>query len=1256
MKPSRAREQMNEMLQHRIMVIDGAMGTQIQQYKLTEEDFRGEEFKNWDTELKGNNDFLSITKPDLIQEIHEQYLDAGADIIETNTFSSTTIAQADYHAEELVYRLNKCAAECARKAADKFTEKDPSKPRFVAGAIGPTNKTGSISPRVEEPGYRAITFDELYKAYYEQIVGLVDGGIDIFLIETIFDTLNAKAAIFACQDYMENNQIDIPIIISGTITDASGRTLSGQTTEAFYISVMHADMFCIGLNCALGTKQMKPFMKNLANIAECYTHAYPNAGLPNEMGEYDQNPETMASQLKEFLDEGYLNLVGGCCGSKPEHTRAIAELASKYKPRQPKPKSNVFRLSGLEPMYYDPSKGSSFINIGERCNVAGSIRFKKMVLNHRYEEALAVARTQVENGAQVLDVNFDEGLLDSHLAMYKFLNLIMSEPEIAKIPIMVDSSKFDVVEEGLKCLQGKCIVNSISLKEGEEDFLKKARRIKRYGAAVVVMAFDEVGQATDCQRKTEICTRAYNLLIDKVGFRPEDIIFDPNILTIATGIEEHNNYAVEFINSVKTIKEACPHAKISGGVSNLSFSFRGLNQLREAMHSVFLYYAIKNGMDMGIVNAGNLPIYDDIDDDIKKYVEEAVLNKSSEATENLLQFAQDLRERGQTGNAQQVKKQQEWRSFSVGKRLEHALIKGIVDYVTDDVEEARQQFNTPLEVIEGPLMDGMNIVGDMFGDGRLFLPQVIKSARVMKKAVNYLIPYMEKEKEEKIKRGEATSENNGRILLATVKGDVHDIGKNIVGVVLACNNYDVIDLGVMCSSDYIINEALKNNVDCIGLSGLITPSLDEMVNTAREMEKAGLRVPLLIGGATTSRTHTAVKVCPQYNQPCVHVLDASRSVVTVSNLLSKDYKEEYWEEIEELYEELREEHYESLERRKFLSLEKARENRLKIDWQAEPPVQKPTFLGEKVLDDYPLDKLVSHIDWNPFFSVWQIKGKYPHRGYPKIFNDPDVGEEAKKLHDNATSMLKDIIENKKFRAKGIVGFYPANQSTQCIDDIEVYDPETFESSGEKKHIATFYGLRQQAEKEVEDEPYMSISDFIAPQEVGNDYIGQFAVTIFGAEDLAKEYEKDDDDYSSIMVKALADRLAEAFAELLHEIVRKEYWGYSKDENLETEDLLKLKYQGIRPAPGYPMQPDHTEKDTMWKLGKIEERIGMTLVEGSLAMWPPASVSGLYFAHPQSQYFAVGKINKDQVDDYKERKGWTSDEQAEMKLSSIVGYK
>lgn len=1094
---------------------------------------------------------------------------------------------------------------------------------------------GSISAG-EDPSFRNITFDELKEAYYEQVVGLVDGGVDVLLVETIFDTLNAKAAIYAIMEYNEKKKTDIPLMISGTITDQSGRTLSGQTTEAFYISIMHGGALSVGLNCALGTKAMAPYIQELSRVAECYVSAYPNAGLPDELGGYKQKPEEMASQIEEFLKNGYINIVGGCCGSTPDHIAAIAKTVSKYPPRKPVKKSTNMKLSGLLPV--EITENTNFLNIGERCNVAGSIVFKNMIMKGEYEKALSVCKAQVENGAQVLDLNFDEGLLDSMYAMKKFVNLIVTEPNISKIPLMIDSSKFSVIEQGLKCSQGKCIVNSISLKEGEEQFIQHANIIKKYGAAVVVMAFDEEGQATGAKRKVEICTRSYKILVEKVGFLPQDIIFDPNILTIATGMEEHNNYAIEFIEACKEIKKTLPYAKVSGGVSNLSFSFRGLNQIREAMHSVFLYHAIKAGMDMGIVNAGALPIYTDIEPKLLQLCEDCILNKTPDATENMLKYAEEYKKSGQTQDKKKLV--EEWREKNVDERLSHSLVNGIVDYIEKDTEEARVKYADPLLVIEGPLMNGMSIVGDLFQSGKMFLPQVIKSARVMKTAVKYLVPFMEKIKEEKKKLGLATS-NQKTVLLATVKGDVHDIGKNIVGVVLACNNYKIIDLGVMCPCAKILQAARDEKVDIIGLSGLITPSLDEMVNVAKELQSNGFNIPLLIGGATTSRMHTAVKIALQYKSPVVHVLDASRSVTVVSALLDKT-NTTFMEETNELYEDLRREHYESLEEYKFLSIEKARSKKLQIDWKLSPPTIQPSFIGEKIFDDFPLQELLSHIDWNPFFSVWRLQGKYPNRGYPKIFNDPTVGSEAKKLFDQAEKELNDIIKNKLFKAKGIIGFYPANSNG---DDIDVFSNEN-----RKEKLCVFHGLRQQSEKDV-DEPYYCISDFVAPE--GKDYVGQFAVGIFGSEEVSKQYEEKMDDFKSILIKALADRLAEAFAEVLHEKVRKEYWGYAKQENLKSDQLLKIEYQGIRPAPGYPSQPDHTEKEIMWNLSNIEKNTGIQLTE-SLAMMPASSVSGLYFSHPESKYFAVGKIAKDQVVDYAKRKG-QSVEQVEKNLGTILGY-
>ncbi|KAL0481036.1 methionine synthase [Acrasis kona] len=1228
-------------LKERIMVIDGAMGTMIQRYKLNENDFRAERFKDHPKDLKGNNDLLSITKPEVIQEIHEKYLEAGADIIETNTFSSTSIAQADYALESLAYELNKESARVAKMAVEKYNKLTPDKPRFVAGALGPTNRTASISPSVEDPGFRNVTFDDLVKAYHEQIEGLIDGGADILLIETIFDTLNAKAAIFAALDYFEKKNALYPIFISGTITDSSGRTLSGQTTEAFYISVMHSNMQCIGLNCALGTKQMKPYIEALSNISECYVSAYPNAGLPDEMGAYRQKPEEMAEEVREFLKLGYVNIVGGCCGSTPDHIAAIARVAKEYPVRKPKQPSTEMRLSGLEPLFY--TSKSNFMNVGERCNVAGSIRFKKLIMNHKYDEALSIARAQVESGAQILDVNMDEGLLDSHFAMQKFLFLVASEPDIAKIPVMVDSSKFSVIEKGLKCLQGKCVVNSLSLKEGETQFVEQARKVLKYGAAVVVMAFDEEGQATDGKRKFEICSRAYHILVDQVGFKPQDVIFDPNILTIATGIDEHNPYAIEFFDAIKSIKSNLPYAKVSGGVSNLSFSFRGLEPIREAMHSAFLYHAIGFGMDMGIVNAGALPIYDDIPKDTLKLVEDAIWNKHEQATENLLAYSEIIKNQKSTGSTVAANADLlQWRNQSVEERLKHALVKGIVEFVDEDAEEARVQLQSPLSVIEGPLMGGMNVVGDLFGSGKMFLPQVIKSARVMKKAVKYLIPFMEKEKEEKRKMGISQRTNAGKVLLATVKGDVHDIGKNIVAVVLGCNNYEVIDMGVMVPCDKILEMAKNEQVDVIGLSGLITPSLDEMVHVAKEMQRLDFKVPLLIGGATTSRTHTAVKISPHYKSPAVHVLDASRSVTVVSSLLDPKQIKDYMDEIDELYEDLRQEHFDQLQERSFLTIQQSRDLGLKIDFDAKPPVQPPTFIGERVFRNFELQKLTCRIDWNPFFSVWQIKGKYPNRGYPKIFNDPQVGEEAKKLHEAALVYLEDIVKNGLLEARGIVAFYQAHSDQ---DDIVIVDKES------QSEMGRLHGLRQQQEKESAS-PYMCISDFIAPKGY-NDHTGFFAVGIFGVDELCEKYRQVDDDYSIIMIKALADRLAEAFAEVLHEQVRKEYWGYAKNEELDTEALLKVQYQGIRPAPGYPSQPDHTEKIAMWKMARIAEQTGIELSD-SLSMIPAASVSALLFSHEQSQYFAVGKVNRDQVQDYADRKKMSVQE-TERNISSIIGY-
>uniref|UniRef100_A0A9L0J9K6 Methionine synthase n=1 Tax=Equus asinus TaxID=9793 RepID=A0A9L0J9K6_EQUAS len=1180
-------DEIEAILQEKIMVLDGGMGTMIQRHKLSEDDFRGQEFKDHARPLKGNNDILSITKPDVIYQIHKDYLLAGADIIETNTFSSTSIAQADYGLECLAYQMNKCSAGVARKAAEEVTLQTGIK-RFVAGALGPTNKTLSVSPSVERPDYRNITFDELVEAYKEQAEGLLDGGVDILLVETIFDTANAKAALFAIQKLFEEKYAPRPIFISGTIVDKSGRTLSGQTGEAFVISVSHADPLCIGLNCALGAAEMRPFIETIGKCTTAYVLCYPNAGLPNTFGDYDETPHMMAMHLKDFAADGLVNIVGGCCGTTPDHIREIAEAVKKYKPRVPP--ATVFEghmlLSGLEPFRIGPY--TNFVNIGERCNVAGSRKFAKLIMAGNYEEALSIAKVQVEMGAQVLDINMDDGMLDGPSAMTRFCNFIASEPDIAKVPLCIDSSNFAVIEAGLKCCQGKCIVNSISLKEGEDDFLEKARKIKKFGAAVVVMAFDEEGQATETDTKTRVCTRAYHLLVKKLGFNPNDIIFDPNILTIGTGMEEHNLYAVNFIHATKAIKETLPGAKISGGLSNLSFSFRGMEAIREAMHGVFLYHAIKFGMDMGIVNAGNLPVYDDIHKDLLQLCEDLIWNKDPEATEKLLRYAQT---HGKGGK--KVIQTDEWRNGPIEERLEYALVKGIEKYIIEDTEEARlnqEKYPRPLNIIEGPLMNGMKVVGDLFGAGKMFLPQVIKSARVMKKAVGHLIPFMEKEREEtRVLTGAVEEEDpyHGTIVLATVKGDVHDIGKNIVGVVLGCNNF---------------------------------------------------------------RTHTAVKIAPRYSAPVIHVLDASKSVVVCSQLLDENLKDEYFEEIMEEYEDIRQDHYESLKERRYLTLSQARKNGFRIDWLSEPPPVKPTFLGTRVFEDYDLQKLVDYIDWKPFFDVWQLRGKYPNRGFPKIFNDKTVGEEAKRVYDDAQNMLKALISQKKLQARGVVGFWPA-QSVQ--DDICLYAEDAEPQSAEP--IATFYGLRQQAEKDsASTDPYHCLSDFIAPLHLGiRDYLGLFAVACFGVEELSKTYEEECDDYSSIMVKALGDRLAEAFAEELHERVRRELWAYCGSEQLDIADLRRLRYEGIRPAPGYPSQPDHTEKLTMWRLADIERCTGIRLTE-SLAMAPASAVSGLYFSNLKSKYFSVGKISKDQIEDYALRKNMSVAE-VEKWLGPILGY-
>ncbi|XP_038616960.1 methionine synthase [Tachyglossus aculeatus] len=1247
---SSVKEELEAILRERIMVLDGGMGTLIQRRNLDEEAFRGRRFRDHPRPLRGNNDLLSLTQPDVIYAIHQEYLLAGADIIETNTFSSTRVAQADYGLEHLAYQLNKSSAEVARRAANDVTAQTGIK-RFVAGALGPTNKTLSVSPSVERPDFRNITFDELVEAYREQARGLLDGGVDIMLVETVFDTANAKAALFALQELFEEEYPPKPIFISGTIVDKSGRTLSGQTGEAFVISVSHAQPLCLGLNCALGAGEMRPFIEAIGKCTPAYVLCYPNAGLPNTFGDYDETPQVTARHLKSFAQSGLVNVVGGCCGTTPDHIRAIAAAVEACKPRVPPtslPQGHML-LSGLEPFGVGPF--TNFVNIGERCNVAGSRKFANLIKAGNYEEALSVAKAQVEMGAQILDVNMDDGMLDGPRAMARFCKLIASEPDIARVPLCIDSSNFAVIEAGLKCSQGKCIVNSISLKEGEADFLGKARRIRRYGAAVVVMAFDEEGQATETAAKIQVCTRAYRLLVDGLAFNPNDIIFDPNILTIGTGMEEHNLYAVNFIDATRAIKESLPGAKISGGLSNLSFAFRGMEAIREAMHGVFLYHAIRSGLDMGIVNAGNLPVYDAIPRDLLRLCEDLIWNRDPDATEKLLHYAQTHAKGGK-----KAVQTDEWRDGPVEERLEYALVKGIEKYVVEDTEEARADRETyprPLNVIEGPLMNGMKIVGDLFGAGKMFLPQVIKSARVMKKAVGHLIPFMEKEREEKKAQTGSVEEEDpyqGTIVLATVKGDVHDIGKNIVGVVLGCNNFRVIDLGVMTPCDKILKAALDNKADIIGLSGLITPSLDEMIFVAKEMERLEIKIPLLIGGATTSRTHTAVKIAPRYSAPVIHVLDASKSVVVCSQLLDENLKDDYFEEIVEEYEDIRQDHYESLKERRYLSLAQARKNGFHVDWQAAPCPVKPRFLGTRVFDDYDLRRLVSYIDWKPFFDVWQLRGKYPNRGFPKIFEDKTVGEEARKVYEDAQKMLKELIAQRKLRARGVVGFWPA-QSVQ--DDIHLFSEDAEPRTAEP--IATFHGLRQQAEKDAASpDPYYCLSDFVAPLGSGvPDYLGLFAVACFGVDALCRAFEQQGDDYSSILAKALGDRLAEAFAEELHERVRREFWGYRPEERLAVGDLRRVRYEGIRPAPGYPSQPDHTEKITMWRLADVAETTGIVLTE-SLAMAPASAVSGLYFSSAQSRYFAVGKVYKDQVEDYARRKNLPVTE-VERWLGPVLGY-
>jgi len=1201
-------------LKQRILVIDGAMGTMIQKHALSEEDFHGDRFAGHDHELKGNNDLLCVTQPEIIRSIHEAFLEAGADIVETNTFSSNPVSQLDYGLEEHVYEMNLASARIAREAADKFTKQHPEKPRFVAGAMGPTNRTLSLSPDVNDPGYRAVTFDEMVDCYAAQIPGLMDGGADVLLVETVFDTLNCKAALFAIQNYRRETGNNMPVMISGTIVDQSGRTLSGQTTEAFWISISHMpNLLSVGLNCALGSQQMRPFIREISRIATAPVTLYPNAGLPNEFGQYDESPDFMAKQLGAYASEGWLNMVGGCCGTTPEHIAQFAEVAARHQPRTIPDSEPWLRLSGLEPLVVRPE--TNFVNVGERTNVSGSRKFARLIREDRFEEALSVAREQIENGAQIIDVNMDEGLLDSEKVMTAFLNLIMAEPDIARVPVMVDSSKWSVLEAGLKCLQGKAVVNSLSLKEGEHAFLDQARKVRDYGAAVIVMAFDEEGQADSFERRIAICERAYRLLVDHIGFPPQDIIFDPNILTVATGIEDHNNYAVDFIQATRWIKRNLPMAKVSGGVSNISFSFRGNNPVREAMHAVFLYHAIRAGLDMGIVNAGQLEVYEEIPPDLLERVEDVLFNRRSDATERLVDFAETIRQKGGKDPA----KTDEWRSRPVGKRLEYALMKGIIDHIDEDTEEARRQFDQALEVIEGPLMDGMNVVGDLFGQGKMFLPQVVKSARVMKKAVAWLIPYIEEEK-----RLLKDDRPKGKVLLATVKGDVHDIGKNIVGVVLGCNNYDVIDLGVMVPAQKILDAAVEHKADVIGVSGLITPSLDEMVDLAREMEARGMTHPLLIGGATTSRVHTAVKIAPAYSGPVIHVLDASKSVPVVSRLLSDTQREPLIQEIREEYTDVRERHEQRTHSKSYIPLETARQNRTPISWRADD-ISAPHRTGLIHPDQPSLKELASYIDWTPFFITWQMPGKYP-----AILDDDTFGEQARRLHRDALAMLDRIIAEKWLDVRVCCGIFPANSTR---DDIEIYADD---ARGEVRAVLRM--LRQQAQKR-QGQPNRCLADYIAPKETGlPDHIGAFAVTSgHGIDVPLARFEADHDDYSAIMLKALADRLAEAAAEWLHKKVRREIWGYAPDEDLGNDALIREAYRGIRPAPGYPANPDHTEKPLLFDLIDATERTGITLTE-NFAMSPAASVCGLYFAHPESSYFSVGRILEDQVADYAQRKG------------------
>jgi 5-methyltetrahydrofolate--homocysteine methyltransferase len=1234
-------KEIRKILAERILIIDGAMGTMIQKRKLAEEDYRGDVFRDHKYPLKGNYDVLSITQPGVLKEIHKAYFKAGADIVLTNTFSASAIAQADYGLEHSIYDINYQAARVAKEVAEEINSTDPGKPRYVAGSLGPTNKTTSISPDVNDPGFRAVTFDQLKKVYKEQASALFDGGVDLIMIETVFDTLNAKAALVGLEELFEEKGEKVPVMVSGTITDASGRTLSGQTTEAFWISISHFDLLSIGLNCALGADMMRPYIQELSRIATVPVSIHPNAGLPNEFGAYDQSAKEMADILGEFALEGFVNIVGGCCGTTPEHISAIADKISECEPRKIPEKDHFLHLSGLEPL--NIREETNFVNIGERTNIAGSLKFARLIKEDNLHDAVEIARTQVNNGAQIIDINMDEAMLDSESVMTRFLSLIASEPDIARVPIMIDSSKWTVLEAGLKCIQGKGIVNSISLKEGEEKFLDLARLIRRYGAAVVVMAFDEKGQADNFERKIEICKRSYDLLITKAGFPPEDIIFDPNILTVATGIEEHNNYAIDFIRATKWIKDHLPYAQVSGGVSNISFSFRGNNLVREAMHSAFLYHAIKAGLDMGIVNAGMIEVYEEIPGELLDRVEDVLLNRKPEATENLITYAEQVK-----GAGKKITIDLSWRESPVEERLSHALIKGIVDFIEEDVEEARQKAKRTIEVIEGPLMDGMKTVGDLFGEGKMFLPQVVKSARVMKKAVAYLIPFIEEENIEIGREGAGTGA--GKILLATVKGDVHDIGKNIVGVVLSCNNYEIIDLGVMVPMEKILDTAEEQKVDIIGLSGLITPSLDEMVFVAKEMERRKMKLPLLIGGATTSRIHTSVKIDPKYSGPVIHVLDASKSVPVASGLLNEQPDEalKFINNYKDEYRKLREDHASRQLSKSVLPFSEASNNGFTMDWESYK-VPEPSFLGIKVYDNFPIETLINYIDWSPFFHSWEIKGKYPD-----VFDNTTYGQEARHLFNDANELLDSIIKNNWLTAKATIGFFPANS---VGEDIEVYHLEqnngkTREDRNKVNYV--LHHLRQQ-NKKADGLPNYSLADFIAPKHTRiRDYIGSFVVSAgFGTDELAKKFEADHDDYRSILVKALADRLAEALAEKMHEMVRRELWGYDPDEKFSNEQLIREKYQGIRPAPGYPACPDHLEKKTLFDMLNIGNNIGVELTE-SLAMYPAASISGWYFSNPASRYFAVNRILKDQVEDYARRKAMTVME-VEKWLSPILGY-